>query len=150
MPRIASMKSLWMLRARRPENARVSVVRRAAELNSFARCSGAAVTVYRAGQADVGAFRKDLLAATTASDGSVLIVNYSRGAVGQTGSGHFSPIGGFDAATDQALVLDTARFKYPPHWMPVELLFAAMQERDADTGDARGWMLLGKGAVDRP
>jgi len=44
------------------------------------------------------------------------------------------------------LVLDTARFKYPPHWMPVELLFAAMQERDADTGDTRGWMLLSRAA----
>jgi glutathione gamma-glutamylcysteinyltransferase len=115
------------------------------EAACLARCNGAAATVKRAGQADAGAFRKDLLAATTASDGPVLIVNYSRSAVGQTGSGHFSPIGGFDAATDQALVLDTARFKYPPHWMPVELLFAAMQERDADTGDARGWMLLEKG-----
>ena len=100
-----------------------------------------------AGQASADEFRTHLLAATTASDGPVLIVNYSRGAVGQTGSGHFSPIGGFDAATDRALVLDTARFKYPPHWLPVELLFAAMQERDADTGASRGWMLLRKAAV---
>ena len=51
------------------------------------------------------------------------------------------------AASDQALVLDTARFKYPPHWMPVELLFAAMQERDADTGAARGWLMLTKRAT---
>ena len=36
------MKPLWMLRARRPVNARVSVVRRASALNSFARCSGVA------------------------------------------------------------------------------------------------------------
>ena len=133
------------------------------EAACLARCSGAAVSVRRAGSADAGAnsradadadagtgadadaFRRDLLAAATASDGPVLIANYSRSAVGQSGSGHFSPIGGFDAATDQALVLDTARFKYPPHWMPVELLFAAMQERDADTGDSRGWMLLHRG-----
>jgi hypothetical protein len=31
--------------------------------------------------------------------------------------------------------------------MPVELLFAAMQERDADTGEARGWMLLRRAAA---
>ena len=115
------------------------------EAACLARCSGASATVHSGSEADSGAFRKDLLAATTASDGPVLIVNYSRSAVGQTGSGHFSPIGGFDAATDQVLVLDTARFKYPPHWMPVELMFTAMQEHDPDTGDARGWMLLGKG-----
>jgi glutathione gamma-glutamylcysteinyltransferase len=41
------------------------------------------------------------------------------------------------------LVLDTARFKYPPHWLPVELLFAAMQ-CDLDSGETRGWMLLRK------
>jgi glutathione gamma-glutamylcysteinyltransferase len=32
--------------------------------------------------------------------------------------------------------------KYPPHWMPVDVLFAAMQERDAATGEARGWLVL--------
>lgn len=116
------------------------------EAACLARCSNAAVTVRRAAHADAAAFRSDLLAASTAGDGPVLIANYSRSAVGQTGTGHFSPIAGFDAATDQALVLDTARFKYPPHWMPVELLFAAMQERDADTGEPRGWLLLRKAA----
>jgi glutathione gamma-glutamylcysteinyltransferase len=119
------------------------------EAACLARCSGAAVAVHRAGQANVEAFRRDLLAAASASDGPVLIVNYSRSVVGQTGSGHFSPIGGFDAAADQALVLDTARFKYPPHWIPVELLFAAVQERDAETGDPRGWLLLSKSGADR-
>jgi glutathione gamma-glutamylcysteinyltransferase len=113
----------------------------------LARCNGAAVTVQRAGEANVEVFREHLLAAATASDGPVLIVNYSRSAVGQTGSGHFSPIAGYDAATDQSLVLDTARFKYPPHWLPVERLFAAMRERDVDTGDTRGWMLLRKESV---
>ena len=38
--------------------------------------------------------------------------------LGQTGDGHFSPIGGYDAASDQVLLLDVARFKYPPHWVP--------------------------------
>lgn len=112
----------------------------------LARCNGAAAIVRRAGRAAAAVFRNDLLAATTASDGPVLIVNYSRRVVGQTGDGHFSPIAGFDAATDQVLVLDTARFKYPAHWLPVELLCAAMRERDGDSGDARGWMLLRKGA----
>jgi glutathione gamma-glutamylcysteinyltransferase len=117
------------------------------EAACLARCSGAAVTVRRAARASIDAFRRDLLAAAGAGRGPVLIANYSRSAVGQTGTGHFSPIGGYDAATDRALVMDTARFKYPPHWMPVELLFAAMQERDADTGDTRGWMLLNQSAA---
>jgi glutathione gamma-glutamylcysteinyltransferase len=114
------------------------------EAACLARCSRAAVSVRRAGQAGVAEFRDHLRAAATAPDGPILIVNYSRSVVGQTGSGHFSPIAGFDAATDRALVLDTARFKYPPHWMPVDLLFAAMQEPDADTGEPRGWLLLNR------
>ena len=108
----------------------------------LARCSGATVSVHRAEHADVDSFREHLRAAAAADNGPVLIVNYSRGAVGQTGGGHFSPIAGFHAATDQALVLDTARFKYPPHWLPVEVLYAAMQDEDDDTGRSRGWLLL--------
>jgi glutathione gamma-glutamylcysteinyltransferase len=72
----------------------------------------------------------------------VLIVNYSRRTLGQTGDGHFSPIGGYHAGSDRVLLLDTARFKYPPHWVPVELLFAATQTQDAATGLPRGWLGL--------
>lgn len=38
------------------------------------------------------------------------------------GDGHFSPIGGYSAKEDLVLILDTARFKYPPHWVPLEML----------------------------
>ena len=41
-----------------------------------------------------------------------------------------------------ALVLDTARFKYPPHWIPVELLYSAMTKADPATDQPRGWLLL--------
>ena len=34
----------------------------------------------------------------------------------QTGDGHFSPVAGYHAGTDSVLVLDVARFKYPPYW----------------------------------
>ncbi len=38
---------------------------------------------------------------------------------GCAGDGHFSPIGGFHAQRDLVLILDTARFKYAPHWVRV-------------------------------
>lgn len=56
----------------------------------------------------------------------------------QTGDGHFSPIGGYSALYDMVLILDTARFKYPPHWVPVELLYKAMARVDSVTGLPRG------------
>jgi glutathione gamma-glutamylcysteinyltransferase len=112
------------------------------EVACLARCSGASVTVHRPPLAAAGAFREHLRAATTTDDGPVLLVNYSRKILNQTGDGHFSPIAAFHAATDRALVLDTARFKYPPHWIPVERLFAAMAEPDPSTGQSRGWLSL--------
>lgn len=38
--------------------------------------------------------------------------------------------------------MDTARFKYGPHWVPLPLLFDAMQPIDPDSGKSRGFVLL--------
>ena len=73
---------------------------------------------------------------------TVLIVSYSRKILGQTGSGHFSPIAAYDSASDMVLILDTARFKYGPHWVPIPLMFEAMLPQDPDTNKSRGYVLL--------
>lgn len=59
----------------------------------------------------------------------------------QTGDGHFSPIGGYHAGKDMALILDVARFKYPPHWVPLTLLWEAMDNVAGTTGQRRGLVL---------
>lgn len=112
------------------------------EVACLARCSGAAVSVEEATPERLEHFRAHLLESCATVDGPVVVANYSRRALGQTGDGHFSPIGGFHAATDRVLVLDTARFKYPPHWTPVDILFRAMQEEDPVTRRPRGWLVL--------
>lgn len=38
-----------------------------------------------------------------------------------------------------ALILDVARFKYPPHWVPIKLLWEAMDKIDVTTGQHRGY-----------
>lgn len=116
----------------------------------LARCNGARATVTRASDTDVAAFRKMLDDITADPAAGVLAVGYSRRLLGQTGDGHYSPIGGYHAARDLALVLDVARFKYPPHWVPVPTLFTAMRAVDPDTGRARGWLHLARGAHVRP
>ena len=58
----------------------------------------------------------------------------------QTGDGHFSPIGGYHKATDTILVLDVARFKYPPHWVSVSSMYAAMLRLDPTTNECRGYV----------
>lgn len=57
----------------------------------------------------------------------------------QTGTGHFSPIGGYHGGRDMVLILDVARFKYPPHWVPLTLLWEAMDTVDKATGQSRGY-----------
>ncbi len=108
----------------------------------LARCNGARADTRRPGDTTLDAFRADLLTAATSPDGPVLAVSYSRKALGQTGDGHFSPVAGVHAGRDLALVLDVARFKYPPHWVPVPLLWEAMKPHDTATGRSRGWVML--------
>lgn len=120
------------------------------EVACLARCSGTDVVLDRADrETGVEQFRAHVLESSTREGSDLLIVNYSRRALGQTGDGHFSPIGGYHADSDSVLVLDTARFKYPPHWVPLELLFTAMQACDDATGLPRGWLGLQASPRDR-
>ena len=113
------------------------------EVACLARCSGVDVALHRPGpEHDMKLFREQVIEVATRDEPAVLIVNYSRRTLGQTGDGHFSPIGGYHTGSDSVLVLDTARFKYPPHWVPIEQLFAAMQPLDNATGLPRGWIRL--------
>ena len=90
-------------------------------------------------------FRRDIhwiLSGTEAKHQPLLVVSFSRPALGQTGDGHFSPIAAYNKETDQVLVLDVARFKYAPYWVRVEDLYHSMQELDSVTKRPRGWFLL--------
>jgi hypothetical protein len=48
---------------------------------------------------------------------------------------------------EQVLLLDVARFKYPPHWVPLPLLYESMQAIDAATGRCRGYVLMSRSEV---
>ena len=87
---------------------------------------------------------RQVVRTTTASDDRVLVLNYNRAVVGQVGDGHYSPIGAYLAKEDMVLVFDVARFKHPPHWLPLATLFDAMLKKDPVTGFARGFAVLGR------
>eukprot|EP00606_Chrysophyceae_sp_TOSAG23-5_P000794 GSChrysophyteH2.ASY1.ANO1.1478.1 assembled CDS len=72
----------------------------------------------------------------------MMIVSYDRRTLNQTGTGHFSPIGGYCEARDMVLIMDVARFKLPAHWTPLPLLLQAMREVDVDSGQPRGCLML--------
>ncbi|KAF9171585.1 hypothetical protein BGX20_007311 [Mortierella sp. AD010] len=86
-------------------------------------------------------FRRDIQAITS-SEGSHMVLSFSRAALGQTGSGHFSPIGGYHAEEDKVLVLDCARFKYPPFYATVQELWESLLPTDPETGKCRGYFLI--------
>lgn len=112
------------------------------QLACLARCNGAQVQVRWAQNSTIAEFRQAVLEATSTPGEPHLIVAYDRGTLGQTGTGHFSPVGGYDAARDRVLILDVARFKYPPHWVALDLLFSAMLPPDPEVQKSRGYALL--------
>ncbi len=96
------------------------------------------------------AFRSQVAQSMAHADSGIVVVAYSRQALGQTGDGHFSPIGGYNAQRDQMLIMDVARFKYSPHWVKTTDLFRAMTAIDATTQRPRGWILLRRAPGGRP
>lgn len=117
------------------------------ELACVARCHGLRAEVVRgASDSHVRRMAARLLAAEAdeGEDVSFLAVAFSRRVLGQTGSGHFSPIAAYDEETDSVLVLDTARFKYPPFWVSLPELNAATLEVDEMSSLPRGFVVLTK------
>lgn len=115
----------------------------------LAKCQGLNTTPIFGSDSSVEEFRNTVKAAcSNENPTSFLIVSYTRKAIGQTGTGHFSPIGAYDESSDHVLVLDTARFKYGPHWVPLQLLFDALVPEDKSTGKSRGYMTLSYDGVE--
>ena len=75
--------------------------------------------------------------------GHFVIVNYLRKALGQEVGGHISPLAAYDAKSDRFLLLDVARYKYPPVWVKTSDIFDAMNTSDAaNDGKSRGYVLV--------
>lgn len=115
------------------------------QFSCLATCNGLSILEERRvdGSADKGHFRQ-LITDVTSRDDRVLVAAYSRKTVQQTGDGHYASIGGYHPAKDLVLLFDTARFKYPPHWLPVDLLWESMHALDNETKKPRGYFLLEK------
>lgn len=109
----------------------------------LAHCAGANVDAFRTNQSTIDEFRKFVVACSSSVDYH-LISLYDRRVLKQTGAGHFSPIGGYHPKSDMVLILDVARFKYPPHWVPLSILWKAMDTIVAAIGCHRGFLLVSR------
>ncbi len=102
------------------------------------------IEVHHAAAGGLDAFRaaaRDYLAAKD----RFVVVNYLRKAIGQQLGGHISPLAAYDAKADRFLILDVARYKYPPVWVTASDLFDAMNTTDAaNDNKTRGYVLVTK------
>jgi hypothetical protein len=58
------------------------------------------------------------------------MINYDRKSVGQIGGGHMSPLASYSKSAKSFLVMDVAKYKYPPVWIPAEQLVMSMGTTD--------------------
>jgi len=106
-----------------------------------------AIEVHHAADGGLDAFRAAARDYLGAKDHFV-IVNYLRKAIGQEIGGHISPLAAYDEKADRFLVLDVARYKYPPVWVKASDLFDAMNTVDSvNAGKTRGYVLVTKASV---
>jgi hypothetical protein len=71
-----------------------------------------------------------------------IIVNFSRTSLGETGGGHLSPLAAYDENTDRFLMLDVARYRYPPAWIKTQDLWNAMNTMDKPAAAFRGFVVV--------
>ncbi|EGG15257.1 hypothetical protein DFA_10091 [Cavenderia fasciculata] len=114
------------------------------EFLCLANCNGAVTECHYYNESNVDEFRNKVIRSCQSNGSEILIASYNRQGLSQTGTGHFSPIAGYHKQRDLVLILDVARFKYPPHWVKTELLFESMKSIDPDSNKSRGYILLKK------
>lgn len=83
-----------------------------------------------------------LLQKALGDDGQFVLANYLRATFNQVGGGHWSALAAYDAASDHVLILDVAKYKYPPVWVSVHSLRDAIATLDSASGKSRGLVLV--------
>jgi hypothetical protein len=108
------------------------------KLSQIIQAKGLAVQPFFANTLNLERFRKILKNAIASQE--FVIVNYLRAELQEQGDGHFSPLAAYDERTDRFLLLDVARFKYPPYWVRTPDLWKAVCTRDE--GAYRGFLVI--------
>ena len=111
------------------------------QLADIVQSHPATTRIVHAGDSSLEEFRT-LVSKNLAAPGDYVIINFERSEIGQEFMGHISPLGAYDAKADKFLVMDVARYKYPPVWVDAAALFRAMNTKDIVSGNTRGYVLV--------
>lgn len=87
---------------------------------------------------------RTLLKKALGEDGQYVLVNYLRAKLAQVGGGHWSVLAAYDAKSDKVLILDVAKYKYPPVWISISTLRQAIDTLDTTSNKSRGLVLVAK------
>lgn len=98
------------------------------------------VEIYEAQSLSHEEMRNVLISALKNPNQSILAL-YQRRVLGQEGGGHWSPVAAYDSTSDSFLVMDVARFKYPPVWIPATPFLNSMQTSNI-YGQSRGFIRI--------
>ena len=85
-----------------------------------------------------------LLQKALGDDGQFVLANYLRANLGQVGGGHWSVLAAYDAQSDSVLILDVAKYKYPPVWVGISTLRQAIATIDTTSNKTRGLVIVAK------
>lgn len=85
---------------------------------------------------------RTLVYASTKFNSFFLLCTLGRGALGQTGDGHFTPIAAYHKDSDYGLLLESARFKYNSRWYKTEDIYKSLIKNDSITERSRGFLLI--------
>jgi hypothetical protein len=111
------------------------------ELGKFLGTYPVKTEVYHAENLNIAQFRQ-LIVKNLQESSNFILVNYLRNNIGQQRGGHISPLAAYDQETDRFLILDVARYKYPPVWVKVEELWQAVNTIDSVSGKTRGFVSI--------
>ncbi len=112
------------------------------QLGQIAAHSGLAVQTFHATPGGLALFRSRA-AKALGTPGEFVIVNFKRETLAEEGYGHISPLAAYDARSDRFLIMDVARYKYPPGWVSAETLYAALDTPDTGNGGrTRGYLIV--------
>lgn len=113
-----------------------------AQVAAWLRAHGAEATAFYASDVSLDSFRA-MAKQSLRTEGEFMLVNYQRASLGQQAMAHISPLAAYNAVMDRLLVLDVARYKYPPVWVPTERLWSAMNTvADKTSGKTRGFVVV--------
>jgi hypothetical protein len=98
------------------------------------------IKTFHANHLSLARFRRIAIHALQ-SKNTFIVVNLDRHLYGTSG-GHFSPIAAYDQQTDRFLIMDVARYRFPPVWAKADDLFKAMDTIDTANHQRRGFAII--------